>query len=86
MGSGPAGGSAGGRLSSEADALLTLRRLCQEYHALPSQVLAEDGPLMLHLLEIEGIVRAAEDAHAREAAGEPMDYYDDETWGEVSGG
>lgn len=62
---GPAATGDAGRLSAEADALLTLRRLCKEYRALPSQVLAEDGGLLLQLLEVDGIIRTAEDRHAQ---------------------
>lgn len=78
---GPAGaGDADGdaaRLSAEADALLTLRRLCKEYSALPSQVLAEDGGLLLQLLEVDGIIRTAEERRAQQIQG-PMEVFDDD--------
>ncbi len=45
---------------------MTLRRLCKEYSALPSAVLAEDGGLLLQLLQVDGIVNAAEAEHVRE--------------------
>lgn len=41
--------------------LLTLRRLCKQYPgALPSQIMAEDGGLLLQLMQIDAIVTAAE--------------------------
>jgi hypothetical protein len=56
-------------LSAEADALLTLNRLCRKHRALPSQVLAEDGGLLLQLLQVDNILdRAAEERAAFERA------------------
>jgi hypothetical protein len=40
--------------------LLLVHRLCKEFNALPSQVLAEDGALMLQLLEVRDMVAEAE--------------------------
>lgn len=57
---GPGSGSGTGALSGQAEALLTLRHLCREYKALPSQVMAEDGGLLLQLLEADGIITVAE--------------------------
>lgn len=94
MGSAGAGGADGGRLSPQADVLLTLRRLCQQYRALPSQVLAEDGGLLLQLLEVDHIIQEAGDEYAREQRGEagaadPLDLADliesDEREREASG-
>jgi hypothetical protein len=48
--------------------LLTLRRLCKEYHALPSQVLAEDAGLLLQLLEVDAIVNEAEAEYLQQQA------------------
>ena len=65
-GGAPAAGGEPAGLSPRADALLTLRRLCRQYHALPSQVLAEDGGLLLQLLQVDAIVTAAEVEMAQE--------------------
>lgn len=78
MGHGPAGTDRPPRLSVEADALLTLRRLCREYHALPSAVLAEDGGLLLQLLQVDTIINEAEVEQAQEQQTQ-------EQWEEVSG-
>lgn len=76
MGSPGPGGAPGepAQLSPKADALLTLRRLCKEYRALPSQVLAEDGGLLLQLLEVDSIVREAAEARSQT----PGEVFDDE--------
>lgn len=37
-----------------------LHRMCREFHALPSQVMAEDGGLMLQLMEVGTMVTDAE--------------------------
>lgn len=55
-GLGTGDGGSGQRLSGELDAILTLRRLCREYHAVPSVILAEDGTLLLQLLEVDAII------------------------------
>jgi hypothetical protein len=49
-------GNADGDLGPELSALLTVRRLCKHFHALPSQLMGEDGGLLLQLLELEDII------------------------------
>lgn len=59
----PTGGTGGKppELSAQAEVLLTLRRLCKQYPgALPSQIMAEDGGLLLQLMQIDNIVNVAE--------------------------
>lgn len=41
--------------------------MCKEFHALPSQVMTEDGGLMLQLLEVGAIVADAETWWAEQA-------------------
>lgn len=44
---------------------MLMRRLCQEYRALPSQLMEEDGGLLLQLLEVGAIVDDAAEARNR---------------------
>jgi hypothetical protein len=67
MGGGHAAARGADQLSAQAEALLLLRRLCRQYHALPSAVLAEDGGLLLQLLRVDTIVIGVEAEATRQA-------------------
>lgn len=80
MGGGDARSRGAEHLSPQLEALLTLRRLCKQYPgALPSAILAEDGGLLLQLLQVDAIVDEVEAEEARQAQGAgPMTWDMDE--------